>query len=57
MTDKPRGKSPQNPRETWRFRRGEFQGHRFVDLRGFVREDCNEPICQERANRDPLPGA
>ncbi len=44
MTDKPRGKSPQNPKETWRFRRGEFKCHRFVGLRVVGREEHKQPV-------------
>ena len=38
MSDKPVCEIPKNSRESIRFRLGEYQGHKFVDMRIFVTE-------------------
>jgi hypothetical protein len=44
MNDKLICEVPKNSRETLRVRLGEYQGHKFVDLRVFVKEDGKEPV-------------
>jgi hypothetical protein len=34
---------PKNSRETYQFRLGEFKGHKFIDMRIFVKEDGKNP--------------
>lgn len=38
MNEKPVCELPKNSRETIRFRLGEYQGHKFVDMRIFINE-------------------
>ena len=51
MSDKPVCELPKNSRETIRFRLGEFQGHKFCDMRIFV----TEPGENGGKPRDPAP--
>ncbi len=34
---------PKNSREVFRFRLGEFKGHKFIDLRVFIKDDGKDP--------------
>ena len=43
MSDKPVCEIPKNSRETIRFRLGEYQGHKFVDMRVFAIEEGKAP--------------
>ena len=43
MSEKPICEIPKNTREVYQFRLGEFKGHKFMDMRIFVKEDCKDP--------------
>lgn len=43
MTDKPVCEIQKNAREVIRFRLGEYQGHKFADMRVFAQEDGKDP--------------
>ena len=51
MSDKPVCEIPKNSRETIRFRLGEYQGHKFVDMRIFA----IEPAENGGKPKDPAP--
>jgi hypothetical protein len=43
MSEKVIAEIPKNARETICFRLGEFRGHKFIDMRVFVKEDGKDP--------------
>lgn len=43
MSEKAICEIPKNTREVYQFRLGEFKGHKFMDVRIFVKEDGKDP--------------
>ena len=43
MNDKPVCENQKNSREAIRFHLGEYQNHRFVDMRVYAKEDGKDP--------------